>query len=143
MSARQHSEPYSFQVKFHPSRRVFHMGVAVHVLALIACFLIGLALIFKGLIFMMVLVSLYRQKCSFKPHRWAQLKYSSEQGWAYAQGDGDLTPITILPSTVITTRLVIIHALNENQQWHAIVIGYDSLADDSFRQLRVNLKVLD
>ena len=119
------------------------MGIVVHVLALVACFFTGVALIVKSLIFMMVLVSLSRQFYIFKPQQWAQLKYSSVQGWSYGQGEQELTSITILPSTVITTRLVIIHALNENQQWQAIVIGYDSLADDSFRQLRVNLKVLD
>jgi len=142
MSVHQ-SDPYSFLVKFYPSRGVFYVGIVVHVLALFACFLTEVALIVKGLIFMMVLVSLSRQFYIFKPQQWAQLKYSGVQGWSYGQGEQELTPITILPSTVITTRLVIIHALNENQQWQAIVIGYDSLADDSFRQLRVNLKVLD
>jgi hypothetical protein len=115
----------------------------LHALALMVCFLTGVALIIKGLIFMMVLVSLTRKYYTFKPQQWAQLKYSDEQGWCYAQEEQPLTPITILPSTVITTRWVIIHALNENKQWQAIIIGYDSLVDDYFRQLRVNLKIFN
>jgi hypothetical protein len=137
------SDPYSFQVKFHPSRTLFYAGIVLHTLALMACFLMGVVLMVKGLMVMMVLVSLYRQYYIFKPQQWAQLTYSDEQGWRYAQGEQPLIPITILPSTVITTRWVIIHALTENKQWQAIVIGYDSLSDDYFRQLRVNLKIFN
>jgi len=136
------SEPFSFLVKFYPSQGIFYLVLVAHALALIACFLIGVALIVKGFIFLMVLLSLFRELYIFKPQQWAQLKYSGVKGWSYGEMGQELTPIAILPSTVITTRLVIIHALNEKQQWQAIVIGYDSLASDSFRQLRVNLKVL-
>lgn len=136
------SEPFSFLVKFYPSRWIFYLGVIAHGLGLIACFLIGVALIVKGCIFLMVLLSLCREVYSFKPQQWAQLKYSGVKGWSYGKMGQELTPIAILSSTVITTRLVIIYALNEKQQWQAIVIGDDSLASDSFRQLRVNLKVL-
>lgn len=69
------------------------------------------------------------------------LRFSLLAGWEIAYAENHYHPITVIPSTVITRFLVILHFKMQNQQKQTILIFNDALNGDEYRKLVVELKI--
>lgn len=114
----------------------------MHVFALIASTLNALALDYKIALIIFILVSLFvylRKEAVFKG---VSIRYGSLSGWEMAQpSNATYKPIQILPSTVITSYLIVLHLKANNNQKPILLICKDALIDDGFRRLMVELKI--
>ena len=114
----------------------------VHVFAIIASTLNALALGYKIALIICILISLFvylRKEAVFKG---VSIRYDSLSGWEMAQPSNAVyRHIQILPSTVITPYLIVLHLKTNNNQKPTLLICKDALIGDGFRRLMVELKI--
>ncbi|MCK5830409.1 MAG: hypothetical protein KAH20_08910 [Methylococcales bacterium] len=120
-------------------------GIAIlHGLAVIVAVFIPLPIIYKIIALVLILGSLI---ISLKQENISQeyiLRYSTIYGWKISELNHYFDSIEILPSTVLTPYIVFFHyrkKYNGKQKTKTMVILKDALTDDSFRQLRVELRI--
>jgi membrane-bound toxin of toxin-antitoxin system len=70
------------------------------------------------------------------------LRYSAGQGWQFATGK-DFYPIEILPTTVITRFVTILHFKGQDGEKWAILIFSDAVTAENYRKLKVQLKITE
>jgi len=69
------------------------------------------------------------------------IRYSTAKGWELGHIEGVFSSIQVLPSTVLTPYLLILHFKLQNNSKKTILICRDALIDDSYRKLLVLLKI--
>lgn len=114
--------------------------IALHALAAIAVFLTPLFFVYKIALLIAVLISLHlniREELISKKYN---IRHSSI-GWEISGGKSDFSSIEILPSTVITPYLLVLHFKQHNQAKQTILIGMDALNGDEYRKLIVALRI--
>jgi len=116
------------------------MLVVLHVLSIPPVFLSSLTLINKiilcSAVFISLLVNLNREH-----HFKSQLiRYSSFAGWEIAY-NSSFYPIEVLPSTVITPFLLVLHYKQQKKPKKAILICKDALINEEYRKLMVKLTI--
>lgn len=113
-----------------------------HGLAIFASLANGLFWTYKLLALAAVGLSLFfylrNYHYQFKP---CQIRYQENSGWSVAVANHDFQAITILPSTVLTTWLIVLHFRAENSKFQSLVILNDALHEKDYRALTVGLKV--
>jgi hypothetical protein len=117
--------------------------VAIHALAIFASVLNALALGYKIILIIFILTSLLVYLWKEAKFKGVSIRYSSLSGWEMAQKNSVYVPIQILPSTVITPYLIVLHLKTEGNKSPAllILICRDALIGDEFRRLMVALKI--
>jgi hypothetical protein len=133
-------KPLQLQIK--PSRLLKQTLLGLHCLALFAIWVSAIPLAVKALLTILVIYNgqkVYKGKTRFDKTHW--LNYSSGQGWQIAGQDLDFQTITILPSTVVTPWLTVIHYQIKEQSRLSLVVNKDALTPENYRQLIVKLKV--
>lgn len=113
----------------------------MHLLAIVASVLNALALGYKITLVIFILISLFfylRKEVKFKD---TSIRYNSLSGWKIAQENSVYIPTQILPSTVITPYLIVLHLKIDNNQKPTLLICKDALIDGEFRKLTVELKI--
>ncbi len=113
----------------------------IHIIALAATLLSAVVFTSKLVIVVLIAISLY-----FYLHREAKnsdyaIRHSDEFGWEFAYSDADYNAIDILPSTVLTPYLIVLHIKQQNRKKQTILICKDALKHDDFRKLMVELKM--
>ena len=133
----------SLLLSIKPSRLLKQVLIALHLLVLFVCWLSAIPAIIKGLITILIIYSL-RQVFTGKTDisRCCWLRNNSGGGWEIAEQEHNYQVISILPSTVITSWLTVIHYRTTDQVWQSLVVVRDSLSPDNYRQLIVKLKVI-
>lgn len=61
-------------------------------------------------------------------------------GWKLKIRHGEEEPVLLLNSSVVTPLFVILHFKNNQGRNYAVILSRDSLASETFRQLRIGLK---
>jgi hypothetical protein len=114
----------------------------MHFVALLASVLNALAMLYKLAIICSILISLFyyvktMNQCFF-------IRYGALSGWEIAYSENLYYPIKILPSTVITSYLIVLHfafTTKQNKKKRTALICKDALIADEYRSLKVELKI--
>jgi hypothetical protein len=118
--------------------------VTLHLLALIAVFAVPLAVWMQVVICALVLLSLaYRlwvlglrkAPWSLREAQWA------EQGWRLGFQDGSRLEATLLPSSLVTSRLVILNFRVHRLRYHSLLLTEQVIVPDLLRRLRARLRL--
>ena len=134
-------QPLLLSIK--PSRLLKQALIVLHFLALFACWVSAIPVAVKGLITIFIIYSLqkiYTGKTDISRSCW--LRNNPGGGWEIADHERNYQAITILPSTVITSWLTVIHYHTTDQVRQSLVVVRDSLTPDNYRQLIVKLRVM-
>jgi len=134
------SEPTQL-FKINQSSLLIKCLLILHLLPIPFIFLISLPYISRVLLIVSILMSLWlylRKEIYFKS-RW--IRYSSMKGWEFADFYPVFFQMQVLPSTVLTPYLLILHFKLQNNSKKTILICRDALIDDSYRKLLVLLKI--
>ena len=113
-----------------------------HSLAAVACLTNALFWFYKLLFLIGVASSLFfylrRYHYHFEP---CQIKYYADSVWSIAYKNADFQVMQILPVSVITTWLIVLHYQLENDKQCSLVILNDALNETEYRTLAVTLKI--
>lgn len=116
--------------------------VIIHGLAAVAGLANALPWLYKLIILIAVACSflfyLRRYHLQFESY---QIKCHADSVWFIADKNGDFQVMEILPSSVITTGLMVLHYRLENGKRHSLVILNDALNETDYRALAVALKI--
>lgn len=114
---------------------------ALHALAIIAVFISALALLYKTILTVCILVSLFIYAKREFDFEGLTIRYADSFGWEIAFSENQFNPIQVLPSTVITSHSIVLQYKTQSQQKRAIIICRDAMIKDNFRKLLVELKI--
>lgn len=116
--------------------------LALHVVAVFAVWMSGIAWIGQlGLTVAILVIFCFRRSPGAAGAKTQQLVYSSQAGWTLEEQGSEPRPLNILPSSVVSPWLIVLHGRIGSKR-HDWVIARDSLDSESFRCLRVYLRVL-
>jgi hypothetical protein len=115
--------------------------LALHCLSAFAVLLSSLDLEYKALLWSAVFFSLLFYSSKERDFNGLLIRHSSLKGWELADLDGIYCPIEVLPSTVISSYLLVMHFNQKNKQKQSILICKDALINDDYRKLMVALKI--
>lgn len=129
------------QWRISPSRRLRQLVLCLHLLALFACWSSAIPVAIKILLTLVMIITAYR--CYREPAAPVyRLRYSQTFGWELAEDGAAFDLITLLPSTVVSQYLTVIHFATETQRRQSLVVVKDSLTQEQYRQLIVKLRVV-
>lgn len=115
----------------------------------LAVFIVGITaipLIPQVILTILILFSLIFYLKQEKTIKVFTLRYSTAFGWEIANSENGFQLIEILPTTVLSPYLVFLHyKINSNNQKKQknlyVLIAKDTLSNDDFRKLRVELRI--
>jgi len=117
------------------------MLAILHFIAIIAVFINALTMLYKMILTVFILISLFfyiKKEFNF---RGLTLRHAASCGWEIAFLEKEFSLIQILPSTVITHYLIVLHYKTQKHKKRAIIVCKDAMTNDNFRKLLVALKI--
>ncbi len=127
-------------IKVQQSTYLLIFIVAIHSLAILSSIAITLSLAIKLLLIALLVSSFYWQIQGYRHGVYTTtLKYTDVFAWQQ-RTQQQFTTIQILNSSVITSFIIILHVIADNQR-RTILIFRDTLPNEIYRQLRVTLKI--
>ena len=130
--------PLSHCFVIKPSQRHKKLSNVLHLLAILACGVSSLAMLYKAALIMLIV--LIKQKAD---KHWQnsiyKLRFTEFSGWEMAFENYDYTGVTISESSVVTPFVIFLHINQLKQNPIRLVIAEDSLGINDFRRLRVRL----
>ena len=127
--------------KINQSPSLIKWLAVLHGLSIFTVFLISFALVYKAMLWGTIIFSFVFYLNRDAEFNGMLIRHSSCGGWELADLDGIFYPIKVLPSTVITPYLLIMHFNQQNKQKQTILICKDALINDDYRKLMVALKI--
>ncbi|NOQ76836.1 MAG: hypothetical protein GQ475_03405 [Methylococcaceae bacterium] len=115
--------------------------ILIHILAVSAVFLSSLFLFYKTLVLIVILLGLWMVLNRQMEFDKVVIRHRLKTGWDISFLEGIFDSIEVLPSTVITPYILILHFKITNQQKQTILILKDSLVAEKYRELMVSLKL--
>lgn len=125
----------TFEAAFKPSRTFQRLNLYLHLIAFSASIANTLPIQLKLLVAALIIVNLAGTHRTLKSES-RMIKHTEKNGWELISENSNDT-IEILGSSVITPFAIFLH-LKSNAP---IVIFYDAMPEDIFRQLLVKLKM--
>lgn len=121
------------------SRRLLFLLLFLHGSAVVAGLSNGLAWFYKLFICVAIVISLWRclQREWFNFQSYTLCCKKTEWFINFAQGDSQ--PLQILPTTVVTTQVIVLHY--QQLKKHQVLIFKDSLTTADYRTLQILLKI--
>ena len=123
------------------SRKLFYFLITVHILAVVACVNNGLAFFYQ-LFFLFIVIGsaffYFHKFYHFKPY---QIRYSELSGWQLAESAHDFQTMQILPTSVLTAQLLVLHFRLKTRKQYSLLIFNDALNTQDYRTLLVDLKI--
>lgn len=121
---------------------LIHLLLIIHGFAAFASLANALPWIYKLITFIAVACSLAfylrRYHYQFEPFH---IKCHAGSVWSIAYKEGDFQIMQILPASVMTIWLIVLHYRLENGKRHSLVILNDALNETDYRALAVTLKI--
>lgn len=117
------------------------MLVITHGLAGFASLANGLPWLYKLAVFTFVGISFYSYLCRYYFQFQSYQISNNSVGWQLAVIADDFQTIQILPSSVITVWLIVLHFRLENGKFQSLVLLNDALESQDYRALVVALKI--
>ena len=115
--------------------------VIIHVLSFIACFSNTFPINSQLLMALIVLMSSLFYLFNAKNSHAYTLSYQEQKGWKLNQVLTQNQSLTILPTTILTTFVIIIHSKLPNGKRRNFIILRDTLSEPEYRYLLVLLKI--
>ncbi|KAF3981958.1 MAG: hypothetical protein HFP78_04305 [Methylococcales symbiont of Hymedesmia sp. n. MRB-2018] len=135
--SKKYETPQLFIIK--QSKLLLYWLLFTHVLAIIAVFLSAVSLLIQWLICPLLIISFIFYS---RPRDNSKIiRYGTLTGWEMSDRGQGFSSIKILPATVISTFLIVLHFETDIHQKKTILIGKDSLSENGYRQLLVSLKI--
>lgn len=129
----------SAQFQITQGRERDYFLYVTHSLAIVAVLVSNLSIVLQAIGILLIVAALQWQRV--KKTAPVQLSYHSVSGWTIVT-ELQLETIQIMPSTLITSGLIIVHyRVMSNTSLQALVCFRDSLARDEFKKLTVLLKL--
>jgi hypothetical protein len=113
----------------------------IHAIAILAVLTIVLTTVYKIVLVVAILVSLtvyLKKENSFKR---LILRHVEVSGWEIASFENQFSSIQLLPSSVLTQYLIVLHYKIQNKKKRAIIICNDTMTNGNYRKLLVALKI--
>ena len=127
--------------EIQPSRLARMFLWLLHVLALFGCWLNSTPVEYR-LAFSLLLIGLLIIHDRYWNVPKVLLRYTPHNSWEILAGqDNEFVTLTILGTTTITDWAIFLHYKTHTQSSGALLIAKDSLMADSFRCLKVRLKL--
>ncbi len=114
---------------------------AIHTIAMVGVVISGIAWLYKTVLVITVLISLWIYIQRELKLKGLTLQYAGSTGWEMAFLEASFSPIKVLASTVTTHYLIVLHYKTQKQKKGTILIAKDALINDEFRKLSVALKL--
>jgi hypothetical protein len=123
-----------------PSHLRQQLLITTHGLAVLACWLNGLAVVYK---FGLSVIVLGSWLVNAKPSKAEPiyLRYTPRQGWWLCSDGENYQPIQIKPSSVISRMLTILHYTDMGDGGGTVLIFKDAMDTNDYRRLIVSLKI--
>lgn len=137
----QESAPF-LHFKLGRSRYLALFILAVHSLALVASITNALPWELRILLCTAVLINLYfsaKQYGVFGTIPIVEVRYADKEGWTLQTGDKKLHSVTLLPTSVLTSLVSILH-FKADIKVIPLVVFSDSMGKEEYRRLRVFMK---
>ncbi len=113
----------------------------LHLLAMIAAYLNTLDISFRLVIISLIVMNLLVKLKHELQVQAVFIRSSSLKGWEITSEGGEFSAINILPSTVITPYFIFLHFKAQKKPRESNFILKDSMVEDEFRQLIVQLRI--
>ena len=113
----------------------------LHLVAFLAVFLSALVLAYKVVLWDAILFSFLFNLAKHRKYKGPSIRYSPRIGWELAQTDLKFHSIEVLPSTVTTQFLIILHFKQQSKKKQTILICRDTLIQNDYRKLMVALRL--
>ncbi len=114
---------------------------AIHAIAIFAALTIALTTVYKIVLVVAILVSLIAYLVKENNFIGLTLRHVEVSGWEIASFENQFSSIQLLPSTVLTQYLIVLHYKIQNKKKRAIIICNDTMTNDNYRKLLVALKI--
>lgn len=128
--------------KLNKSPLLIRWLIIIHSLTAFSSLANALIWPYKLIVLLMVGYSLFfylrYYQSRFQPY---EIRYSENLIWQLAIGDDDFQAIEVLPSSVITVWLIVLHFRLGKSKQQRLVIFNDALDDKDYRALAVALKI--
>jgi len=132
----------AIKVTIKQSKHLNQVIVIIHVLAIISCMHNSLPLPDKLMLVVLVGINLYFNIAKYNTQFKAfSINYEDALGWQITDINQNFQAIQILPSSVITANLIVLHFLDHKQKSQQKIIFYDALNASDYRSLLVTLKL--
>jgi len=128
-----------FRIK--QSNSLLYLLLINHALATIACFSNDLAIDYQLVAFFIVIISARFYWQDYHKFQSYDIRYNEAFGWQLAKSENNYQNITILPTTVLTARFIVLHFRFQEGRKQAVLIVNDALEKQNYRHLLVELKV--
>lgn len=134
----------SLLIEPKPSVSLLILLITLHLLAALAIALSAVPVWVICLLLIAVSASLsrtIRAQGQSSKNQIRKIIYSAEKGWSLFLEDHDSEKAELLPSTVSTRFCLFMHFIDGKRKQHNFMITRDSLPFDTYRKLRVVLKI--
>ncbi len=131
----------SFQIEVKSSPIQMSFICIVHILAIFSCLLAVVPIVMKIVLPVGILLHLMFSLQQKEKLTGLKLQYSPSQAWEVAMVGANLSPIHILPSTVITPLVIILHYKKQSGKKQSMLIFTDAVSPEVFRKLTVELRI--
>jgi hypothetical protein len=127
----------TLQLELKPSRRLIHLLVVIHILALAASIANSLPIAVKLALMTWICLHFYFVINSQKG-RIKKIRHSETLGWELSD-NSNFKKIKIKKTTVITIFAIFLHFSDDAHEHTALIVN-DALSEDDYRRLIVRLK---
>ncbi len=122
-----------------PSRRLLRLLLLSHLSSAFLLAVLSVQFIWPAVLLPPLWFSYhhYRRRCLVP----ARIARETDGSWLWHRADDTVVPVRLLPETVLTPWLVLLHVREEGGHRHSLVVLGDSLPAEQFRALRVALRL--
>jgi hypothetical protein len=133
--------PIYWELKF--SKRLLKFAILMYGLAIFAVHLSDIQLIYQLGLSLIILIEGYYRYYHYQLSATAKIRFDPNvKNWQLAINfTADYSPIHILPSTVLTTQLILLHYRLHSNRKQTLIIVKDSLTRSQYRLLLTMLKI--
>lgn len=128
----------SFEIK--PSQQHKNVSNVLHLLAILACGMSSLQMIYKAALLVFILMIKQRADKRWQNSMY-KLRFTEFSGWEMAFENDDYSGVTISESSVVTPFVIFLHLKPHTQKPMSLVIAKDCLSKNDFRRLIVRLTI--
>jgi len=129
-------------VNIQRSQTLAYFIIGLHLLSLLACFKINVLWQLQLVLVLVLGLSFSRQFRRYQQGVYQfGLQCTAENTWQYAVNQHDFVGIEILPSSVLTAWVIILHVKTDTEKRANLLICNDVMSEDLYRRLKVILKI--
>ncbi len=144
MSSKKYASPLHLEIK--PSRFLFYFLIALHLFAFILLWFLPLFIAWQVLISIFIIVGgIYSVKSYATkqlPSSVVGLVWDADEQWFIQTQEGKTQPVILNGNSYVHPKFTLLNFKQENKWFSkAVILLWDNVDENSFRRLRVRLKI--